>query len=61
MKQIWGIINTLQILTLLPMIVPRTPANVKMCLQILEDVSNLKIIPQGIVDEVLSAFGVNGV
>jgi hypothetical protein len=32
-----------------------------MCLQILEDVSNLKIIPQGIVDEVLSAFGVNGV
>lgn len=35
MKQIWGVINTLQILTLLPIMIPTLPSNLQVCLQIL--------------------------
>lgn len=46
MKRIWGIINTLQILTLLPKLIPTMPSNTQVCLKVLYDVANLKIIPQ---------------
>jgi hypothetical protein len=32
MKQIWGIINTLQILTFMPLMIPQLPSNLQVCL-----------------------------
>ena len=51
MKQIWGIINTLQILTFLPILVPSLPSNIQSCLLMLSDVSNLNIIPTSVIDK----------
>jgi len=45
MKRIWGLINTLQVLTLLSQLIPNLPSNAVMCLKTLYDVSNLKMIP----------------
>ena len=56
MKQIWGIINTLQIITLLPLMMPSLPSNLQVCLQELQDVSNLNIIPPTIVDSFVSTI-----
>jgi hypothetical protein len=54
MKQIWALINTLQILTLIPLMEINLPYNLVFCLQALSDVSNLKIIPKKTTDWVLS-------
>jgi hypothetical protein len=53
MKQIWALINTLQILTHIPLLAIALPANLAMCLQALSDVSNLNIIPKSVVQWVI--------
>ena len=45
MKQIWSLINTLQILVLVPKMNIELPENVKLTLTGLFDISNVKIIP----------------
>ena len=54
MKQIWGLINTLQILVLILNLNVEIPANLEICLGILSDIANLKLIPQSLVDYFLS-------
>jgi hypothetical protein len=46
MKRIWGIINTLQILTILPKLVKSLPSNLISCLQNIQDIVSLKLIPK---------------
>jgi len=48
MKRIWTLINTLQVLTHIPMLeLPLTfPFNTKVFLQTLYDISNVKLIPK---------------
>ena len=46
MKRIWGIINTLQILTILPKLVKSLPSNLSSCLQSIQDIVSLKLIPK---------------
>ena len=53
MKRIWGLIYTLQILTILPKLIKTLPSNLVVCLRTLQDVSNLKIIPKGTVKQVI--------
>lgn len=50
MKQIWALINTLQILTQIPLLTISLPANLMMALQALADVSNLNIVPKSVVN-----------
>jgi len=50
MKQIWALINTLQIITHIPLLEIVLPANLVMAIQTLSDISNLKIIPQTTID-----------
>jgi hypothetical protein len=45
MKQIWSLINTLQILVLVPKLNIDLPENVKLTLKGLYDISNVKLIP----------------
>ena len=45
MKQIWTLINTLQILVLVPKLNIDLPENVKLTLNGLYDISNMKLIP----------------
>ena len=44
-KQLWSLINTLQILVLVPRLNIDLPENVKLTLDGLYDISNVKIIP----------------
>lgn len=53
MKRIWGLVNTLQILTILPKLIKTLPSNLVVCLRTLEDVSNLKIIPKETVKQAM--------
>ena len=46
MKRLWSLLNTLQILTHLPMLAFVFPTNLKVCLDIIRQVSNLNIIPK---------------
>ena len=46
MKRIWGIINTPQILTILPKLVKSLPSNLSSCLQSIQDIVSLKLIPK---------------
>jgi len=58
MKQIWTLINTLQILVLVPKLNIELPENVKLTLTGLFDISNVKIIPQEYVKKGMSfVFG----
>jgi hypothetical protein len=52
------LINTMQILTQIPLLAILIPANVEMCLQGLSDISNLNIIPKSVTDKVLGWFGI---
>jgi hypothetical protein len=45
MKQIWALINTLQMITHIPLLEIPLPGNLVMAIQTLADISNLKIIP----------------
>ena len=53
MKRIWGLVNTLQILSMLPKLIKTLPSNLVVCLRTLQDVSNLKIIPKETVKNVM--------
>jgi hypothetical protein len=58
MKQIFALINTLQLLTQIPLLAVLIPANVETCLQGLMDVSNLNIIPKSVINKVLEWVGI---
>jgi hypothetical protein len=58
MKQIFALINTLQVLTQIPLLAILIPANVETCLQGLMDVSNLNIIPKSVINKVLEWVGI---
>lgn len=58
MKQIFVLINTLQVLTQIPLLAILLPANVETCLQGLMDVSNLNIIPKSVINKVLEWVGI---
>ncbi len=55
MKRIWTLINTLQVLTHIPLLeLPLTfPKNTKLFLQTLYDISNVKLIPKA---QIIQAF-----
>ena len=55
MKRIWTLINTLQVLTHIPLLeLPLTfPFNTKLFLQTLYDISNVKLIPKA---QIIQAF-----
>jgi hypothetical protein len=59
MKHIWGIINTLQILTTLPKLVKSLPSNLSSCLQTIQDVVSLKLIPKPWVESILKGLSNN--
>lgn len=58
MKLMWNMINTLQILTFLPMLNMQVPTNLKVCLETIKEVSNLSILPKSVVDWALAQVGI---
>jgi hypothetical protein len=56
MKHIWGIINTLQILTVLPKLVRSLPSNLSSCLQTMQDIVSLKLIPKAWVVSIIQSI-----
>ena len=46
MKRLWSLINTLQILTHLPLLGFVFPTNLKICLDIIRQISTLNIVPK---------------
>lgn len=58
MKQIFALVNTLQVLNQIPLLAVLIPANVETCLQGLMDVSNLNIIPKSLINDVLEWVGI---
>jgi hypothetical protein len=57
MKLMWNMINTLQILTFMPMLNMQIPTNLKVCLETIKEVSNLSILPKGVTDWILEQIG----
>ena len=53
MKRIWGIINFLQIATAIPNLKVSLPTNIKLVMQALKDISNIKVIPKELVEKVM--------
>ena len=53
MKMMWGIINTMQIITYMTWMNMKMPQNVVVCLKTIHDISNLSIIPKDLTDKVL--------
>ena len=53
MKRMWGIINTMQIITYMTWMNMKMPQNVVVCLKIIHDISNLSIIPKDLTEKVL--------
>jgi hypothetical protein len=53
MKHMWNMINTLQILTFMPMLNMQIPTNLKVCLETIKEVSNLSILPKSVTDWIL--------
>ena len=45
MKMMWGMINTMQIITYINWMKMKMPQNVVVCLKTIHDISNLSIIP----------------
>ena len=58
MKHMWNMINTLQILTFIPMLNMQIPTNFKVCLDTIKEVSNLSILPKSVTDWILEQIGV---
>ena len=58
MKLMWNMINTLQILTFMPMLNMQIPTNLKVCLETIKEVSNLSILPKSVTDWLLEQIGV---
>ena len=53
MKMMWGVINTMQIITYMTWMNMKMPQNVVVCLKTIHDISNLSIIPKDLTDKVL--------
>ena len=53
MKMMWGVINTMQIITYMTWMNMKMPQNVVVCLNTIHDISNLSIIPKDLTDKVL--------
>jgi hypothetical protein len=45
MKQMWNMINSLQILTFMPSLNIQIPTNLRVCLLTIKEVANLSLIP----------------
>jgi hypothetical protein len=58
MKRIWTLINTLQILVMVPKLSVSYPNNFNLLLQNLYDISNVKIIPDNYSKKALSFIGI---
>lgn len=52
MKQIWNLINTLQILCHIPMLNITIPSNLMECLETIIDIANISIIPKWLIDDI---------
>jgi hypothetical protein len=53
MKMMWGVINTMQIITYMTWMNMKMPQNVVVCLKTIHDISNLSIIPKDFTEKVL--------
>jgi hypothetical protein len=53
MKMIWGMINTMQIITYMTWMNMKMPQNVVMCLKTIQKISNVSIVSEGLIDKVL--------
>ncbi len=53
MKRMWSLLNTLQIITHIPLLAISIPSNLQVCLGTIISVSSLSIIPKEWVDKVL--------
>lgn len=53
MKMMWGIINTMQIITYVTYMNMKMPQNVIVCLKTIHDISNLSIIPKNLSEKIL--------
>jgi hypothetical protein len=56
MKQMWNMINTLQILTYMPELNMKLPQNFVICLNTIKEISNLSVVPKSVIDWVISLF-----
>ena len=56
LKQLWALMNTLQIITHMPMLNVPFPSNIQMIISSLKDISNMNIIPQDYIDKAKSAL-----
>lgn len=54
MKRMWSLLNTLQIVTHIPLLALTLPANLKVCLNTIIQISSLSIIPKEWVEKTLS-------
>jgi hypothetical protein len=53
MKHIWGIINFLQIATVMPDLKVSLPTNLKLVMQAMKEISNIKVIHRELVEKVM--------
>jgi hypothetical protein len=53
MKMMWGVINTMQIITFMTWMNMKMPQNVVVCLKTIHDISNLSIVPKDLTEKVL--------
>ena len=56
MKQMWNMINTLQILTYMPELNMKLPQNFVICLNTIKEISNLSVVPKSVIDWVIGLF-----
>eukprot|EP00347_Sterkiella_histriomuscorum_P004566 403359976 len=56
LKQIWSLLNTLQIITHIPLLGITIPSNLMICLQTIIDISNVKIIPKELTDYIFRQY-----
>jgi hypothetical protein len=52
MKRMWSLLNTVQIITHIPLLAVNLPSNLKVCLNTIISVSSLSIIPKSLIDKV---------
>ena len=58
MKHMWHLINTLQLLTFMPMLNMQIPTNLRVCLETIKEVTNLSLLPKSVTDWILEQIGV---
>jgi hypothetical protein len=59
MKRMWSLLNTLQIITHIPLLALKLPSNLKVCLNTIISVSSLSIIPKSLIDKVYEKFKIS--